>query len=1296
MVDETLLEELLSQWQRDAARGQVLTSTELCRDRPELAPELERRIRAVRQRDDLAGQTATSIDPYATRPGPQSTAPSGSANPDDTASIPGYAIVSTLGRGGMGVVYKARQVNLNRTVALKMILSGAHAGPDELARFRTEAESLARLQHPNIVQVHEVGEREGKPFFSLEFCAGGALDRKLAGTPLPPPVAARMVETLARAMQAAHHANVIHRDLKPANILLTADGTPKITDFGLAKKLDEASQTQTGSVVGTPSYMAPEQAEGKRSVSPAVDIYALGAILYECLTGRPPFKAATAMDTVLQVIRAEPAAPRQLQPQLPRDLETICLKCLQKDPKNRYASAAELADDLHRYLAGEPILARPVGAIERSWRWCRRNPALAGSLMLMAASLIGGAGAASWFAVVAVGEKREADRARDFAQTEKGNAVKARDEAEASHRDSQRNLYVAEMNLAGQQAQSSGRGASFLNELLQRWRPARGEPDQRGWEWYYLRSLLQRPHFNLHRHRGEVLAVCWSPDGQRLASASVDQAVMLWDAQTGQHLKTLRSHTAAVRALAWNSERRILASADAAGVVKLWDAQTGQPLREFRRDADIFGVSINREGTLLASAGHDDGRVIVWDAGSGDIRFSFQGTAGLRCVGFSPDGTRLAAGGYDGKLHVWDLASRKRVTLTGRPNVWVTAVSWAPTGNRLACAYADDPPNPLVRIWDTDSGQMISALKGQAGGPRSVDWSPNGLYIATGDTEQTVRIWDPKTGRMRVVVQVESQAATIASVRWSPDGTRLAAGVTDRTVRVWDLDDLLAAASPFDDDLPSIDAVRWSPDGRQLALGGLDGVVRLWDATTRRQTATLNGNSGPVWSLAWNPDGRRLAVSGRQPEIRLWDIPTNGTIAAPTGDTHGVKSLAWSHDGRLLAGASYGNPGSDNLVHVWDADGLTELAPFVGHRSAIYVVDWSPDDRQLVSCTASKADSTVRIWDVEARRERSNINGWYHALRWTPKGGRLALPDCLRDTQSGRETAKLRGHTAAVQALSWSPGGERLASGAADQTVRIWDPDTGRQLVTLDGQNQAMGALDWSPDGRWLASADDGGKVHLWDALPGYLAERSPLALPELERKLRAAPPSAADLVLRAEVYARAGKWQEAAADWDQAQRIRGTNSSWFVAGWWVAGPFPAAFEATEETAADIDPVRPPVGDPVARESTPLHWRLADASSDGCLDLSGLPRRTETGCACVLVRVYSARSQVVTALLDSTGDTRLRINGELVREMKAATPPRNEDEAVPVTLKEGWNTLLFRVAVGEQQDQLRMGLTSPP
>jgi tetratricopeptide (TPR) repeat protein len=363
----------------------------------------------------------------------------------DGQTVSGYEILGEIGRGGMGVVYKARHRALKRLVALKMILAGPYAGPDQLTRFRTEAEAAARVQHPHLVQIYEVGEQEGRPYLALEFVAGSSLEQMLNGTPMPARQAAQLVETLARAIDAAHQAGIIHRDLKPANILIAADGSPKITDFGLAKRLDgSAGETASGTIIGTPSYMAPEQARGQsKHIGPAADVYALGAILYELLTGRPPFKAASAVDTLNQVIDEEPVPPRQLQSKTPRDLETICLKCLQKEPCKRYPRAAILAEDLGRFLRGELIQARPTPAWERSLTWAKRRPAAAALLVVSVVAVIG-ALAGGWF------HARTQDRLNEALQRELDQRM-----TERRHRDQTRDE-VVDLLRAADSARDSG------------------------------------------------------------------------------------------------------------------------------------------------------------------------------------------------------------------------------------------------------------------------------------------------------------------------------------------------------------------------------------------------------------------------------------------------------------------------------------------------------------------------------------------------------------------------------------------------------------------------------------------------------------------------------------------------------------------------------------------------------------------------------------------------------------------------------------------------------------------------
>jgi serine/threonine-protein kinase len=460
MTTTTALSELLLRWQELRSEGQPISAEELCAGCPELLPELRRQIEALRSMEALLGMR-NGEDPAAVAPGLGSTVDlqpaagppnaSGSGAPPRFA-VPGYEILDVLDRGGMGIVYRARQVALKRVVALKMILAGPHAGPAQRARFRTEAEALARLRHPNIVQIYEVGEVEDRPFFAMEYVEGGTLADRLAGTPLPSRSAAELTETLARAVDYAHQQGIVHRDLKPANILLQqepgADASspgfsPRISDFGLARIVDATEsaggcRTSSGAILGTPSYLAPEQAEGKPgTVGPAADVYALGAILYELLTGRPPFQGETTLDTLEQVRLQEPVPPRRLQPKVPRDLETICLKCLEKEPYRRYASAAALASDLTRFLAGQPILARPASLWNQSVRWARRQPALAGliAVSLLAVGSLLGTGV--WFTGElraerdhARDEQRKADEERQTAQHERDEANRQRERAE--------------------------------------------------------------------------------------------------------------------------------------------------------------------------------------------------------------------------------------------------------------------------------------------------------------------------------------------------------------------------------------------------------------------------------------------------------------------------------------------------------------------------------------------------------------------------------------------------------------------------------------------------------------------------------------------------------------------------------------------------------------------------------------------------------------------------------------------------------------------------------------------------
>jgi mono/diheme cytochrome c family protein len=392
--------ELMLRWEDARQQGKLLSAEELCADCPELIDALRQRMQSVLAMERLLGVqdgalartlTATSRAGKDGQPGEATQGGGDDHANDPLPTIPGYEIIRVIDRGGMGVVYEARQVALGRSVAIKMIWT-ARGGPKVLARFRREAEAAARLQHPNFVQVFEVGQVNGRPFFSMEYVAGGSLAERLARQPPAPRESAALVATLARAIDAAHECGIVHRDLKPANVMLTADGIPKIADFGLAKRLDDASDhTRTGEILGTPSYMAPEQAEGKKDqIGPATDVYALGIILYELLTGTPPFQGTHPLDSLRQVIAHDPVAPSRLKRHVPRDLEAICLRCLEKQPARRYPTALALADDLGRFMDGRPVTARHIGPVRRTWKWLHRHPHAAawGSITASAALIL--------------------------------------------------------------------------------------------------------------------------------------------------------------------------------------------------------------------------------------------------------------------------------------------------------------------------------------------------------------------------------------------------------------------------------------------------------------------------------------------------------------------------------------------------------------------------------------------------------------------------------------------------------------------------------------------------------------------------------------------------------------------------------------------------------------------------------------------------------------------------------------------------------------------------------------------
>jgi WD40 repeat protein/serine/threonine protein kinase len=1038
-----------------------------------------------------------------------------------------YKLIEPIGEGGFGIVFMAEQRQpLRRKVALKVIKPGMDSR-QVVARFEAERQALALMDHPNIAHVLDAGATDaGRPYFVMELVKGVPLTQFCDDHRRTTRQRLELFVDVCRAVQHAHQKGVIHRDLKPTNVLVTLhDGTPvpKIIDFGIAKAIGQPLTDMTlvtgfMQMIGTPVYMSPEQAGlSGLDVDTRSDVYSLGVVLYELLTGTTPFATERLLrasyDEVLRIIREEeplkpstristlgqaaPTVAEQRQVELKvlcrllrGELDWIVLKALEKDRTRRYATAQELADDLKRFLEGVPIQARPVGQVERLWRWCRRNPAPAAAGVLAVVALAATTALAVGSALVV-----QLRAARDDADAQRAKA-------EHQERFARHYLYGAQMNLAQRALESNHTG--LLLDYLERHRPRQAtDADLRGFEWYYLWRQSHSELLTLSGHTGEVTSVAYSPDGQWLASGSVDGTVKVWDLLAGRELRTLnhtgrvtsvhfspdgkrlasgstdrtariwhlpsgqelhilRGHKGTVGSVHFSPDGKRLATGSGDETVKVWDAQTGGEaiLTLEGHTSPVYTVVFSPDGKRLASGTADspgrlDRSVKVWDAQTG------QGVLTLKDAGatvvFSPDGKRLASCGYDSStVKVWDAATGQDLhTIQRAPAVW--GLAFSPDGQQLALGDQAG----AITLWDAATGQQLRALRGHAGRVHGVAFSPDGRRLASGSLDRTVKFWDPAAPENRTL---KSHTGMVYSVAFRPDGKRLAsvgsvaAPSLDRTRKVW-LDgqvkvwDTTTGEETLTFKGPPMQSLAFSPDGQRLATGAADETVKVWEAATGRELFSLPGQTGIVGAVAFSPDGHRLA-SATKPDpllpdpgkkkgvVKVWDLTTRQEVLSLPWPEGGLLSLAYSPDGRRLAGA-----GDYSLVRVWEANTGDEVFTLRGHEMHGWQVAFSPDGRQLAS---SNHDGTVRIWDMS----------------------------------TGAEVHVLRGHAHAVMGVAFSPDGQRLASGGDDGMVKLWDALTGQELLTLQGHTDDVRSVAFSPDGRHLASGSRDKTVKLWDAPP--------------------------------------------------------------------------------------------------------------------------------------------------------------------------------------------------------------------
>ena len=976
-----------------------------------------------------------------------------------------YELLEEIARGGMGVVYRARQLSLNRIVAVKVVLHGPFASPEFVRRFRTEAEAEAALRHPNIVSIHEVGEHDGHHFLSMEYIEGQNFAELVREKPLPARRAAGYLKTIAEAVQHAHQSGVLHRDLKPSNVLLDIFDQPRVMDFGLAKLVHHDDElTTTGQVLGSPNHMPPEQAAGKFSdSSPQSDVYSLGAILYQLLTSRPPFQGETLQEILAQVQNAEPIPPRRLNPSVPADLQTLCLKCLQKEPARRYRSAQELADDLGHFLANEPIHARPVSLAERAWLWCRRRPVLAALSAALVVAVAFGLAGILW----------QWRRAEVNAQGELIQRLIAEDNAAKTRL----NLYASDVALAARAMQRGDFG--LARRTLDALRPESGGPDLRGFEWRYLWDLCRgNQSATLTGHTWIVTCTAFSPDGKRLATGSMDGTARIWDAATHTNIATLKVSDHAAWSVAFTPDGKALMTADTEGV-QFWNADSWQVITNFPGKL----AALSRDGTLLATADSSPfawepaGAVTLWDWRTGQRlrRFDLPG----RALALSPDGSRLAVAGEKTGIHIFDAGSGKRLRsfATEKP-VW--SLNFSPDGRRLASAGWSSE----VSLWNPADDSPPQKISGHRLNVWSAVFSPDGATIVTTGSDQTLRLWDAATLQPKNVLRGHQSEVWCAA--FSPDGQQLVTGGKDQNVMLWPTD-----APARREALPHANEMRpiFSPDGTRLITVNPNSgwTSALWTVDARKLVAPTLANGQRV--VGFSPDGQQVvAFDGDEDALEFW--PPEGGEPERRVLLEGVSKERRQFIFRGMSPEQEFFFATDKtgLIRIWNAATGRLVATLKGPEPPIRNAVLGPKGRQFA--VSVERENFTRLYDGESRREvrLAGHRDFVSGLAFSPDGATLATGSMdgtirLWDTVTGRETAALPGHMQETTDVAFSPDGRTLASLSQNESLKLWHLPTLREVFTEEFPHAGM-ALQFSSDGRRLAVVTDEQKLRLLEVPP--------------------------------------------------------------------------------------------------------------------------------------------------------------------------------------------------------------------
>lgn len=972
-----------------------------------------------------------------------------------------YELGRELGRGGMGVVYEARHLTLNRVVALKMLHPARLSSPALLQRFRHEAEMIAALDHPHILPIYDVGSVQGQPYFTMKLAEGGSLTRI-------PPISAlssrrecqeqvAIVEQIARAVHFAHQRGIQHRDLKPHNILMDAEGHAYVADFGLAKLAgQDLSLTATTEVLGSPAYMAPEQLQDeKRPPTNALDIYGLGAILYERLTGKPPFSGTTMPILLRQIVEEEVDGTAIVD----ASLRTVCLKCLSKEPAKRYASAEGLADDLRRWLQGEPVLARPISNSQRVWLWAKRRPALATAWGALVLVILGGI----------VGITVQWRRAEDHAWRQGLER------------------YVSDLQVASQALE--GHDIGLARTMLEAQSPSEGQPDYRGVEWSFLYSRVQGQHLSaLTGHTATVTCVALSPDGAFAVSGGMDSTLRIWSLKDHQPLKrTIPAHSNVVWSVAWTPDGQRIISAGADGLVRFWTPDGQQA------ESPLPGVNaaLSRDGRLLATSMSSPFKyfaanpgLTVWDLKT--RRPLWETNVSARRVTLSPDGTWLAAGGDRRNVLLWNLRTGEKRTLTTTDTPW--SIAFSPDGNQLAAAGFDLG----ARLWSlTESTDKSTAIHGHRFNVWSVAFSPDSRRIVTVGSDRTLRIRDLNDIENSMVL--DGHDDEVWDVIWSQDGRSLLSTSKDTTVRIWPAQP--SASSP---EIPSAD--HWTPrlsrtGHRMLALEPRQGkrsVLTLVDLTTRTNIVRFDHR----WVAGFGTNGEDLILlNDATLELEHWTSSTGqyskGPLLEGSNPSRPGKRFTFSDDGTALI-VYYETELAVYRVH----DGKRLSTTPISLRSSMLGLALSPRGDYFAYSTMTP----YTVWlhhTATGRRIPLNLHTEeVKGLAFSPDGKTLASASVDRsirlwETQQGRLIGSLIRYYSEATAVSFSPDGRLLASIGTGQSVDLWHVATLRHVMTVN-EPDAGDRIHFSPSNDAIAYTVFPNKVRLLQAEISTERERRP------------------------------------------------------------------------------------------------------------------------------------------------------------------------------------------------------------